>query len=85
MMKEKGAAKCVHCGGGMMDRNLARFNRGFGIAFLILGILLSLFLSMPIGLPVVLVGAYLGCASRTVWMCRDCGAIVDRAKVSSEA
>jgi hypothetical protein len=68
---------CVHCGHPMMREKLAQFNRAFGIAILVLGILLSFFV-LFVGLPLVVIGAYMGIASRAVWTCLSCGAVVDR-------
>lgn len=72
------AAKCVCCGEGMAREVLPRFNRGLGIILLLVGVLLSLFMSLVLGLPMVVIGAYLGLASRSVWTCWTCGAVVDR-------
>ena len=72
------AARCVYCGEGMARDVLPRFSRGYGILVLIVGLLLSLFMSLLLGLPMVVIGAYMGAASRPVWMCRACGAVVDR-------
>ncbi len=71
-------ARCVHCGEGMARDVLPRFSRGFGIAVLIVGLLLSMFMSLLLGLPMAVIGAYMGAANRAVWMCRACGAVVDR-------
>ncbi|MHC4199116.1 MAG: hypothetical protein ACYSU0_03930 [Planctomycetota bacterium] len=71
-------ARCVYCGGGMAHNVLPRFNRGYGIVVLIVGILLAMFLSLLLGLPMVVIGAYMGAANRAVWTCRACGAVVDR-------
>ncbi|TET32575.1 MAG: hypothetical protein E3J72_19455 [Planctomycetota bacterium] len=76
-----GAARCVHCGEGMAQYVLPRFNRSFGIVVLIVGIVLSIFMSLLLGLPLVVIGAYLGIVSRAVWMCRACGAVVERIKI----
>ena len=72
------AARCVYCGEGMAHDVLPTFNRAYGIVILVVGILLSLFMSLLLGLPMVMIGAYMGVANRTVWMCRACGAVVDR-------
>lgn len=73
-------AKCSHCGGEMAREVRSRFSPGFGIAFLILGILFSLFVSLLLGLPMVVIGAYLAWASKHVWRCPECEALVDRAE-----
>jgi ABC-type phosphate transport system permease subunit len=62
----------------MAHNVLPRFNRGYGIVVLIVGILLAMFLSLLLGLPMVVIGAYMGAANRAVWTCRACGAVVDR-------
>ena len=72
------AATCVYCGERMAHSVLPRFNRGYGITILIVGLLLSMFLSLLLGLPMVVIGAYMGAANRAVWTCRACGAVVDR-------
>ena len=72
------AARCVCCGEGMAHNVLSRFSRGYGITLLIVGLLLSLFMSLLLGLPMVMIGAYMSAANRAVWMCRACGAVVDR-------
>jgi ABC-type phosphate transport system permease subunit len=72
------SARCVYCGEGMAHNVLPRFNRGYGIVVLIVGLLLSMFLSLLLGLPMVVIGAYMGAANRAVWTCRACGAVVDR-------
>ena len=69
--------RCAHCGDLMVREKLPRFNRIFGIALLVVGIVLSLFMLFA-GLPLVAIGAYMGVASRTVWVCRTCAAVVDR-------
>ncbi len=76
--EEPAAARCVYCGEGMARDVLPRFSRGYGIAVLIAGLLLALFMSLLLGLPMVVIGAYMGAASRPVWICRACGAVVDR-------
>lgn len=68
---------CAYCGDSMVREKLPRFNRGFGIGLLILGILLSFF-ALFVGLPLVAIGAYMGVASRAVWVCQACAAVVDR-------
>ncbi len=72
------AAKCACCGDGMTRDVVPRFSRPYGITILILGLLLSMFMSLLLGLPMVVIGAYMGAANRAVWMCRACGAVVDR-------
>ncbi len=72
------AAKCACCGEGMTRDVVSRFSRAYGITILILGLLLSMFMSLLLGLPMVVIGAYMGAANRAVWMCRACGAVVDR-------
>ncbi len=71
-------AKCVHCGEGMSRDVLPGFNRVFGIVILVMGLLLALFASLLLGLPLVVIGAYMGVANRTAWVCRTCGVVVDR-------
>jgi len=68
---------CAHCGNLMVRDKLPRFSRGLGIGLLVLGILSSFF-ALLIGLPLVAVGAYMGVASRAVWICPACAAVVDR-------
>ena len=70
--------KCVYCGDFMVRDQLPRCNRVFGIGLLVLGIAVSAFMSLVIGLPLVVIGAYMGCATRPVWVCRLCTAMVDR-------
>lgn len=72
------ALKCVYCGEDMSCRVLPRFNRSFGVIILIVGVLLSLFMSPLYGLPIVVIGAYMGAASRSIWMCESCGTVVER-------
>ncbi len=72
------AARCVYCGDGMVREELPRFNRGFGMVILILGLLLSVFMLLLLGLPMVVIGAYMVIASRSVWACPACRAVVDR-------
>ncbi len=76
--KATAVARCVYCGEDMVRDALPRFNRGFGIVVLIIGLLLSIFMSPLLGLPMVVIGAYMGVASRSVWTCEACGAVVDR-------
>ncbi len=71
-------AKCTYCGASMVQGEMARFNRGFGIVILTLGLLLSIFMLLLLGLPMVVIGAYMGVASRSVWTCPACRAVVDR-------
>ena len=71
------AVRCAYCGESMAREQLPRFNRGFGIVVLILGLVLSIFMLL-LGLPLVVIGAYLAVASRSVWACGECGAVVDR-------
>jgi len=40
--------------------------------------LLSAFAVLLVGLPLVVIGAYMAVARRSVWLCRECGAVVDR-------
>ena len=70
--------RCAHCGGEMAPQVMSRFNPGFGIAILVMGLVFSLFVPV-FGLPIVVIGAYIGWASRTVWSCAECGAMIDRA------
>ncbi len=72
------SARCAYCGEGMGHDVLPRFSRGYGILVLTAGLGLSLFMSLLLGLPMVVIGAYMGAASRPVWMCRGCRAVVDR-------
>jgi ABC-type phosphate transport system permease subunit len=72
-------ARCLYCGEGMFSEVWPRFSRGFGIVVLIVGLLVSIFLSILLGLPVVVLGTYIWIASRNVWVCRECGSVVDRA------
>ncbi len=76
--KAASAVVCVYCGEGLIRGELPRFNRGFGIVVLIMGLLLSGFALLLIGLPLVVIGGYMAVASRTVWICQECGAVVDR-------
>ena len=62
----------------MVRDQVHRCNRTFGIGLLILGLLISAFVSLVIGLPLVVIGAYMGSATRLVWVCRQCTAMVDR-------
>ncbi len=71
-------ARCVYCGDGMVRGELPKFNRGFGIVVLILGMMLSIFMLLILGLPMVVIGAYMVVASRSVWTCPGCRAMVDR-------
>jgi hypothetical protein len=77
---EKAAAmvRCVYCGEDMVRDALPRFNRGFGICVLIIGLLLSMLMLLLLGLPMVVIGAYMAVASRAVWTCRACRAVVER-------
>jgi hypothetical protein len=72
------AVKCAHCGENMFCGVLPRFNRFLGIIILVMGVLLSLFTSPLLGLPIVVIGAYMAAASRSIWMCESCGTIVER-------
>ncbi len=76
--KAAAAVTCFCCGEGVVRAELARFNRGFGIIVLIMGLLLSVFAVLLVGLPLVVIGAYLAVARRSVWMCPECGVVVDR-------
>jgi len=78
--RERIVAKCAHCSGEMAAEVVSKFSPGVGIAILALGLLISLIASLLFGLPIVLIGAYLGWASRSVWRCPECGAMVDRAQ-----
>ena len=71
-------ARCVYCGDSMVRRELPKFNRAFGIVVLILGLMLSVFMLLLLGLPMVVIGAYMMVASRSVWACPACRAVVDR-------
>ncbi len=71
-------ARCVYCGDSMVRRELPKFNRGFGIVVLILGLMLSVFMLLLLGLPMLVIGAYMVVASRSVWACPACRAVVDR-------
>ncbi len=71
-------AKCVYCGDSMVRGELPKYNRGFGIVILILGLMLSVFMLLLLGLPMVIIGAYMVIASRSVWACPACRAVVDR-------
>jgi hypothetical protein len=71
------AILCVYCGESLVGGELPRFSRGFGIVVLLMGILLSVFVLL-LGLPLVVIGAYMTLASRSVWICQECGAVVDR-------
>ena len=72
------AITCVYCGENMFPYVLPRFNRTFGIIILVVGLLLSLFMSPLLGLPIVVIGAYMAAASRSIWMCESCGTVVER-------
>lgn len=72
------AVRCAHCGEDMVRDELPRFSRSFGIVVLAIGLLLSIFVSLLVGLPMVVIGAYMAVASRSVWNCQACGAVVDR-------
>ncbi len=72
------AVMCVCCGEGMVRGELPRFSRGLGILLLIMGLLLSTFALLLVGLPLVVIGAYMVVASKSVWACQECGAVVDR-------
>lgn len=78
-VKQSGA-RCVYCGEGMARDVLPRFSRGYGIMVLIVGLLLAMFMSLLLGLPMVVIGTYMSVANRAVWMCRACGAVVDRTR-----
>ncbi|MHC4695779.1 MAG: hypothetical protein ACYTFA_03435 [Planctomycetota bacterium] len=71
-------ARCAYCGDNMVRGKLPKFNRGFGIVVLILGLMLSVFMLLLLGLPMVVIGAYMTIASRSVWACPACRAVVDR-------
>lgn len=72
------AVRCICCGGDMVRDQLPRFSRGFGILVVVIGLLMSV-MGMPLlGLPLVVIGAYLAVAIRSVWTCGECGAVVDR-------
>ncbi len=71
-------ARCVYCGDNMVRGELPKFSRGFGIVVLILGLMLSIFMLLFLGLPMVVIGAYMVVASRSVWTCPGCRAVVDR-------
>ena len=70
--------KCAYCGDSMVRDRLPRFNRAFGIGLLVLGLVVAAFMSLVVGLPLVVIGAYMGSATRSVWVCRLCAAMVDR-------
>jgi hypothetical protein len=72
------AIKCVYCGDVMVRDQVSRFNRTAGIGLLVLGLVISALVSLVVGLPFVVIGAYLGSATRSVWVCRLCAAMVDR-------
>lgn len=76
--KAFGAIKCVYCDDDMVRGELSRYNRVFAIAILVIGVLLSVFAMLLLGLPMVVIGAYMTVTSRSVWMCRACGVVVDR-------
>ena len=69
--------RCPYCGDSMVREKRPHFNRAFGIGLLVAGILLSIFM-LFVGLPLVVIGAYMGIASRPVWVCAGCAAVVDR-------
>jgi hypothetical protein len=68
---------CAYCGNPMVRYKLPRFSRGLGIGLLVVGILSSFF-TLFVGLPLVAIGAYMGVASRAVWVCPACNVVVDR-------
>ena len=70
--------KCVYCEDFMVRDHVPRFNRTFGIGLLVLGLVISAFMALVIGLPLVAIGAYMGSATRHVWVCPACAAMVDR-------
>lgn len=70
--------RCVYCGDFMSRGQLPRFNRTFGVGLLVLGLAIAAFMSLVVGLPLVVLGAYMGSSSRSVWVCRLCAAMVDR-------
>ena len=72
------AVKCPCCEGEMVRDRLPRFSRGFGIVIAAVGLVLSSLLSLLLGLPLVVIGAYMATATRSVWTCDACGAVVDR-------
>jgi hypothetical protein len=72
------AITCAYCSEKMFRYVLPKFNRTFGIIILVVGVLLSLFMSPLLGLPMVVIGAYMGVASRAIWMCESCGTAVER-------
>ena len=69
---------CVYCGDSMDRDQVPRFSRFFGIGLLVLGLAVSAVVSLVVGLPLVVIGAYMGSAVRSVWLCRVCSAMVDR-------
>ncbi len=76
--EETAAITCAYCSENMFRYVLPRFNRTFGIVILVVGVLLSLFMSPLLGLPMVVIGAYMGVAARSIWMCESCGTAVER-------
>ena len=76
--KASRAIKCVYCDDDMVRGELPRFNRVFATAILAIGLLLSVFAMLLLGLPMMVIGAYMVVTSRSVWVCRTCGVVVER-------
>ena len=67
---------CKECGDIMVKKREAKHSQGMALFFIIGGIILCFGLP-PVGIILFFVGIYLGCGSRSYWVCSKCGHYLD--------
>ena len=73
------AIQCKQCEGIMTSKNIAKHNQNATWLFLLIGTIVTfMVVGAIIGVPLILVGLYLGCGSKSFWVCRSCGTKVEK-------
>lgn len=74
------ALVCQHCSGEMKKKSKANHSQFMALLLLLFGLIASLTgVGLVIGIPMILIGLYMGVATKKIWMCKNCGSVIERA------
>ncbi|MBT3235409.1 MAG: hypothetical protein HN353_05625 [Bdellovibrionales bacterium] len=70
---------CRFCSGAMEAVAVHKFNRHFGVVFIILGALFAIsMVGLLLGVILLALGVYIVTSKKSVWVCKSCRTTLER-------
>jgi hypothetical protein len=76
---------CRFCSGAMEAVAVNKYNRHFGVVFIILGVLFAIsMVGLLLGVILLSLGVYIVSSKKSVWICKSCRTTLERIDVKND-